>query len=304
MEGWTGGRLPRLLIVNADDFGISPGVNRGILEAHRRGILTSTTAMANMPSFQEAAAIARENPSLDVGVHLNLTSGHPVLPPEQVLGLLGPEGRFLRADRLLARLSLGRLELRQAEAEMNAQVERAMDAGIWPSHLDTHHHLHLHPALQPMAVRVALRHGIRGIRTTVEMGRAEMASRAGMLTSSAPVGKEKARGVYGKAVILSVLGMSLRKRARWAGLATPCRFRGLLLGLAFSGDALRQTLMELPEGATELMCHPGYPDEELARQTSYGPGRDAELRALLDPAARSVLEEAGVRLGRYSDLPS
>jgi hopanoid biosynthesis associated protein HpnK len=278
--------LRSLLIVNADDFGVSEGVNRGIAEAHRMGILTSTTLMANMPAFEHARQISAENPRLGVGIHLNLTGGEPVLPLRKVPHLVDGNGRFLRVDRFLIRLSTGRIPVQEIEAELSAQVERAISGGFSPTHLDSHHHVHTHPVIQPVAVRIALRYGVRGIRCPVEIG-------------PAVVG---AKGSLVKALGLSALGKLLQSRVRRAGLISPDRFRGLQLGMAFSADPLHAMLRRLPPGSTELMCHPGYPDEGLRRQTSYADGRERELRALLDLAGRDVLLETGVALGNYSDL--
>lgn len=293
----------RLLIANADDFGISEGVNQGIVEAHRRGILTSTTLMANMPAFEHAIGLSRENPSLRVGIHLNLTTGVPILPVSEIPTLVGDNGHLLRIDRMLRQLTLGRLDLRQAEAELGAQVERVLSAGLAPTHLDSHHHVHTHPVLHPIAIRIALRYGIRGIRCTTELGLAEALSLAGMLFQGAQPGEREApRGKYLKGVMLSLLGRLLQWRARRAGLVAPDHFRGLLLGLAFAPAGLHRVLRSLPAGSTELMCHPGYVDEALGRQTSYTLGRDSELRALTDPANREILGQTGTRLGSYSDL--
>lgn len=309
-----------LLIVNADDFGISEGVNKGIIEAHRRGILTSTTAMANMPAFEHAVQLARENPELGVGVHLNLTSGTPLLPPSQIPRLVRPDGRFHTLSFVLRQLTLGQLDEGQIEAELSAQVERVMSVGISPTHVDSHHHVHMHPRLQPIAIRIARCYGIRALRSTVEMGLGEALSRVRMLVNAGADGGEitktpmeanlegrtppveTPRHLYIKTVILSLLGAILRWRARRAGLAVPDHFRGLLLGLAFSTGGLSAALEQLPAGSTELMCHPGYPDQALRRQTSYADGRELELAALLDPTDRTVLQRVGIQLGTFADL--
>jgi hopanoid biosynthesis associated protein HpnK len=293
----------RRLIVNADDFGISEGVNRGIIEAHLRGILTSTTLMVNMPGFEHGVEASRDTPTLGVGVHLNLTTGVPVLPPSEIPSLVGEDGRFLRLNPTLKQLTLRRMDLKQIEAELSAQVEKAMEAGVSPTHLDSHHHVHIHPTLQPIVIRIARRFGIRGIRCTTELGLADTLRRAEMLFyQDQAAGREHPRSIYLKGIALSLFGKILQWRARRAGLAAPDHFRGLLLGLAFDPLDLHKVLRTLPPGATELMCHPGYVDEELASRTSYTIGRDYELRALTDPANREILDQVDVRLINYSDL--
>jgi chitin disaccharide deacetylase len=275
-----------MLIVNADDFGISEGVNRGIAEAHRRGILSSTTIMANMPAFDHARRISSENPNLGVGVHLTLTGGKPLLPPDKVPHLVDGAGRFLRLDRFMVRLTAGSIPGREIEAELVAQLERALEAGFPLDHLDSHHHVHAHPAIQPVAIRLALGYEIRGIRCPVEISPREVSAKPSVM----------------KALVLSTLGSLLRLRARRAGLASPDHFRGLVLGMAFSTGPLHAMLRRLPRGVTELMCHPGYPDDGLRQQTSYAEGRERELEALLDPTGRQILQQRGIALGNYSDL--
>lgn len=293
----------RFLIVNADDFGISEGVNLGIAEAHEAGILTSTSLMASMPAFDHAVGMTKRYPGLGVGVHLNLTSGTPLLPASEVATLVDRTGAFLPGPRQVARLSLGRVDPREVEAELNAQVERALRVGVRVSHLDSHHHLHAHPAVQETVVRIARRHGVRGLRAGRELGVGGACSHAGMLVGRAGAALESPRERYLKAVILSLLNRSLASRARRAALAATDHFRGLLLGLAFSAEDLQAELARLPAGSIELMCHPGHPDEALRSRTSYAAGRERELAALLHPGTREVIERAEVKLGSYSDLP-
>jgi predicted glycoside hydrolase/deacetylase ChbG (UPF0249 family) len=315
-------------------------VNRAVAEAWERGILTSATLMVNMPAFEDAVRVARAHPSLGVGVHLNLTSGTPVAAAGSVPALTGPEGRFSPLGTVLKRLSLAQLDLAQVEVELAAQIERALAAGIAVTHLDSHHHVHSHPALHGLVIGLARRYGIRAVRSTAELGVGGIARSAGMVLRGSrvgpvrpvgPVGRvgqgpaaggsegeaarvagpslegrstapETPRARYLKTVALSLFGLLLRGRARRAGLAAPDHFRGLMLDTAFDTDKLLPVLEQLPSGATELMCHPGYVDEDLRRTTSYSAGRDSELAALLDPRARALLESRGIRLGSFAEI--
>lgn len=305
--------------------------------------------MANMPAFDHAVQLWRENPGLGVGIHLNLTSGTPLISASQIPRLVRPDGRFHTLSFVLRQLTLGRLDEGQIEVELCAQAERVMSSGIQPTHVDSHHHVHMHPRLQPVVIKVAQRYGIRALRSTVELGLGEMVAQSRTLfdngDSSLPEGKarprppisiadgtihvppppdeseitkiatkvnleghipptETPRQRYLKAMLLSLFGAMLRWRARREGLAVPEHFRGLMLGPAFSTEDLLRMLERLPVGSTELMCHPGYPDEALRQQTSYADGRDLELKALLDPTERAVLQRMGVRPGTYADLYS
>lgn len=159
----------RLLVVNADDFGLTESVNRGILEAHTRGILTSTTILANGAAFDSAAALARQAPDLGVGVHLNLTEGRPVASPAEVSSLLNEHGRFLRsAAALMRKVLTGRLRADEIERELSAQIEKVQRADIRVTHLDGHKHVHMLPGILPVVLRVAQRYGIPAMRWAVE----------------------------------------------------------------------------------------------------------------------------------------
>ncbi|MDP2659278.1 MAG: ChbG/HpnK family deacetylase, partial [Dehalococcoidia bacterium] len=147
----------KVLIVNADDLGLSPGVNAGIVKAHRSGIVTSASLMANLPGAAPAVALARENPGLGIGLHLNLTAGRPLTGCPT---LLGARGSFLPLSRLLLRLAVLPRARREARAEMGAQAERLWSLGVWPDHLDSHHHIHLCRPLRRCASSLAAELGV------------------------------------------------------------------------------------------------------------------------------------------------
>jgi chitin disaccharide deacetylase len=282
------GQLARYLIVNADDFGLSPGVNAGVLAAHRDGLVTSATLMVNMPEAAETVALAP--PTLALGLHLNLTTGAPCAGAARVPSLVDADGRFARLDRLMLRLSLGGVRRADLEREVAAQIERALALGAALDHLDGHHHIHLHPAVLPVVLQVAPRYGVRGLRCAAE---------------SAPTGGAgEMLAARLKRVGNGAAARRGRARAAAAGLVTSDHFRGLSLGLAFETAALVRMLAALPPGVTELMCHPGYPDATLAARTSYAAGRERELAALTAPEARAALRARGITLTSYRDLGS
>lgn len=147
------------LIVNADDFGLTQGINAAVIRAHRQGVLTSATLMAGGLAWREAVELAAETPTLGVGVHLTLTALGPVLPPEQVPALVDSSGRFRRQ---FWRVLIWNKE--QVRAEWHAQIQRLMAAGLEPTHLDSHHHIHLWPSLMTIACELAREFGIPGVR--------------------------------------------------------------------------------------------------------------------------------------------
>jgi hypothetical protein len=158
--------VTRCLIVNADDFNLTEGVTRGILEAHCAGIVTSTTVMVNLPGLEGNRDLARACPGLGVGLHLNLTFGPPVLPPDRVSSLVNGAGRFIR-DHERLRLAGDLAEIRE---ELTAQVERFRATfGAGPSHLDTHHHIHRHPRIFEEVLNLAAGLGVPVRALTPEM---------------------------------------------------------------------------------------------------------------------------------------
>ncbi|HEY7063731.1 MAG TPA: ChbG/HpnK family deacetylase [Chloroflexota bacterium] len=274
----------RALIVNADDFGLSPGVNAGVLAAHRDGLVTSATLMANMPDA--AAAVATAPPTLALGLHLNLTSGEPCAGAARVPTLVDGSGRFLSFGRLMGTLSLGRVQRGHLEREIAAQLERALALGARLDHLDGHHHVHLHPAVRPIALRLAAAYRVGAVRCPVE---------------AAPgLGGERA-GDRARRLAIGAWARRLRRHVAAAGLRTTDHFRGLALGLAFDTPALMTLLRHLPSGLTELMVHPGNPDAALRQRTSYADGRNCELAALTAPAAVDLVRTCGIRLTSYRE---
>ena len=280
---------PALLVVNADDFGISRGVNRGIVEAHRAGLVTSTSLMANLPSAEDAVTRAAVCPELGLGLHLTLTAGRPLTPPGRIPTLVDPAGRFFVLGTLLARLTAGQVERSEIERELTAQVEWALRRGIQPGHLDSHHHVHIHPRIAPIVIRLAQTHGVQWVRSAAEGGPSPK------LLLTRP--KDAAR-----ALAISALGATLRWRLRWAGLRTADHFRGIALGTGFGERDLLPVLQSLPPGLTELMTHPGHPDQELARLTVFAEGRDRELAALTSRVARALATRHKIGLINFQQV--
>ncbi len=266
----------RILRVNADDLGFTPGVTDGILKAHQEGIVTHASIMPNGLDFDRAAALCLERPALKVGVHLVLTWGRPVLSPEAVPSLVGPEGTFHPLKVFLRRLLTGRINRAEVGREWRAQVEKVIQAGIRPGHLDSHHHVHVFPGCFRAAVGIVADCGLDWLRRPVERIRG---------------------GAYSTPSAKSLLLAGLCRR-RW-----PCRsadhFAGLAVhDLADFGPALDRLIEGLPPGLTELMVHPGEPDDDVRREDIFVDQRRTQLQALIDPARFSVLKRADVTLDR------
>ncbi len=266
------------LIINADDFGLTEGINNAVVEGYQRGVISSATLMATAPAAGHAARLAAENPGLGVGLHLNLTWGEPALPAGRVRSLLGSNGRFPGLAAAVVRLSTGRARAAELAAELEAQAEQLRALGLKATHIDSHHHLHAHPRLRQVIARVCPRLGItrmRGYRMQIS-GPKALAVR---LAAALPAG-----GGNG------------------AQMATPDRFFGIetMGGVDFTPPLVRA--LAGGKGTLEFMCHPGYADRELQEVSSYGAQRASELEVLLDPAFRRMLDACGARLVSFAGL--
>ncbi|MCX6622069.1 MAG: ChbG/HpnK family deacetylase [Acidobacteria bacterium] len=267
--------MVRSLVVNADDFGFTRDVNRGIVDAHRYGILTATTLMANGAAFDDAVRLARENPSLDVGVHCVLVGGESLLRPGRPLPLTVK-------DLLLAILA-GKLD---PCAELHAQVEKILAAGIRPTHLDTHKHTHLFPPVLNAVARLGQEFRIPWVRRPLDFPFSD-------------------RGVpWSKRALSRATGL-LRNRFHRVLAAHGCRttdhFAGFQITGRFHTAELVDLLRQLPDGLTEFMTHPGYCTEELAgAKTRLKASRQLELEALMAPETRAALTRFEIELVGYT----
>jgi predicted glycoside hydrolase/deacetylase ChbG (UPF0249 family) len=269
-------RALKQLVINADDFGFTPDVNEGIVEAHRHGILTATTMLANGAAFDDALRLARETPSLDIGAHLALVSGCSVLT-----GRPFPLG----VPQLLA--ALARRQIRPYE-ELRAQVARLVGAGLRPTHLDTHKHTHLAPPVLDAVARIGEEFGIRWVRRPFDFPPTAL---------PAPASKR---------IVSRALGL-LRGRFQRVLSRHGCRSTDHFAGFQITGRFRTAELVELmgaiPPGSTELMCHPGRCREPLRHaRTRLKESRERELEALLSNEAREALERNGVELVNYAGL--
>jgi len=284
------------LIVNADDLGWTEGVNRGIVEAHRKGLVTSCSLMANGRALESAFEAAQSNPQLGIGVHLNLSDGPPTAPAGEVRGLLNEVGELEEGpESLLLRIASRSIAMEEVEREWDAQIQKVRRNGIEPTHLDGHKHVHMLPGLFEIALRLAKKHGIRAIRVAHE----ESTLRS--VLSSA--GQQRAGVVFKQGVQargLKLLAPDAREMADHAGIATSDYFCGIAQTGVLTREGVEKLLESLPNGTTELMCHPGYVDEELRKTaTRLQESREIELQILTDGSLRKLVATRGIRLISY-----
>ncbi|HEY6337279.1 MAG TPA: ChbG/HpnK family deacetylase [Candidatus Sulfotelmatobacter sp.] len=294
----------RRLIVNADDFGFTAGVNRGIVEGHSRGVVTSSTLMANGAAFSDAVQLARTVPQLSVGCHVVLIDGVPLLdagnistPLQQDLRDQKPGARAFSESigRFALRALAGRLDPQEIEAEATAQIRKIQAAGIAVSHLDTHKHTHLFPGVLRPLLRAGAACGVRAVRNPFGPRRplrsGDLVSRPGIWTR------------YAEMRILQGFAGRFRAAVAKHGFATPDGTLGVEVTGVIDEAMFRAIVSSIPDGTWEFVCHPGYNDADLAAaKTRLRQSREIELRALTLPEARSALSQAGVNLISYRDL--
>jgi len=252
--------VAKRLIVNADDFGRSAGVNEGVLAAHAGGIVTSSTVMVLEPSAARGIREAAEKaPRISLGLHFTLTGGGAPASAARDVPTLAPGGVFPRRREDLPEVLPADEVRRELEAQIGVFQVLARKR---PSHLDCHHHVSLHPSVEPVVAAVARKYSL-------------------------PV-----RGATPDALA----------RLRAAGVRTPDRFVDRFYGESAGFETLAEILESLPEGTTELMCHPGRADERLRATSTYAAEREGEIEVLCDPAVRKILRDGGVKLIGYDAL--
>ena len=295
----------RRLIINADDFGLTSGVNHAIAEAHERGIVTSTTLMANSRAFDEAAELARSLATSDahfsVGCHVVLLDGEPLLQTNQVATLLQPNavnGRFRFRDNLneFAIASFRhKLAPGEIEAEAVAQMERIHAAGVPPSHFDTHKHAHMFPAVLRPLLRAARACKVLAVRNP--FGQVWPLPLSSIL---------RTRRLWKRLAQLNVLrnfATNFRREVESHGLRTTDGSLGVLVTGVLDLKLFAAIADSMPDGTWEFVCHPGYSDADLDQvQTRLRRSREQELQLLTSPEAREILRQRNIELISYREL--
>lgn len=275
------------LVVTSDDFGASLAVNEAVEQAHTQGILTAASLMVAGDAAADAVARAKRLPMLGVGLHLVLVEGRPMLPASAVPDLVDETGHF-RTNMALAGVNFffRPSVRRQLAAEIEAQFAAFAATGLPLDHVNAHKHFHLHPTIAGLILAVGRRHGLAAARAPVEP--------LEMIAAIEPTPQTLA----GR--IAAPYARSVARRFRAAGLIVPDQ----VLGLAWSGHMtttrVRALIERLPDGISELYCHPATSDEYPGSAPGYA--YRAELAALLDPDVRALVAERGIRLGRFADF--
>lgn len=276
----------RRLIINADDFGLTAGVNRAIIEAHEDGVVSSATLMAHGQAFEEAIDLAHSRPRLGVGCHVVLVDGVPLLERTRVESLLDGGGNrsgsphFREGIAKFGALALlGRLSADEIEAEATTQIRKLQGAGIEVTHLDSHKHTHVFPRVLRPLLRAAKSCGVTAIRNPFER------IRGSQLAASPSLWKR-----WAEVGVLRSLARQFREAVEEAGISTPDGTLAIVATGALDECLLRLMVENLPDGTWELVCHPGYNDSDLqAIRTQLRESREQELRILTSQSTRDLL---------------
>jgi len=276
---------PRLLIVNADDFGLTERISAGILRGHREGIVTSTSVLAIGPAYPKVAPWLADAPGLGVGVHLAAVGEDPpLLSASEIPSLVDGRGHFSEGYKgFILRLMAGRVDPDDLEREFAAQLELVLELGVPITHLDAHQHVHLWPSVRKVVLKLARRYNVAAVRVSRHRG-------------FSPVG-------FG----VTFLGHRLAVHAGRAGLRHPDDATGIEIAGQLDSATLERVLSKLAarRGAesAEIAVHPGEPDDPDRHRYQWGYRWADELSALTSPAARAAVDRHGFVLATYADLP-
>lgn len=294
----------RRLIINADDLGLTPGVNRAIFEAQERGVVTSSTLMANSRAFDDAAgkatSSARAGAHLSVGCHVVLVDGEPLLPADRVPTLLQnpPNGRRKFRDSLndfVVASFRNKLNPSEIEAEATAQIARIQAAGVELSHFDTHKHAHMFPAVLRPLLRAASARKVRAVRNPF-----------GQVWPLPWTSVLRTRRVWKRFAQLNVLrrfAAGFRQEVEAHGLRTTDGSLGVLVTGVLDLNLFTAIIESMPKGTWEFVCHPGYNDADLdSVPTRLRQSREQELQVLTSREAKQILRQQQIELISYRDL--
>ncbi|NLD27619.1 MAG: hypothetical protein BWY40_00030 [bacterium ADurb.Bin270] len=275
--------MNKTVIINADDFGITTDVSKGILKAAEGGSVRATSVMTNCTEFQESIALLNKSePNLDIGLHINLTWGRPLTNPSEIPSLVDDQGRFLSRSKLLVKCFMGLINSDHAYKELYAQAEKLASQGINITHLDGHHHIQAFPKITEAAERVSREFGISYVRSSFE-GKWYSLHKAAL-----------------RRFAILLMPASRPKYWRNRSFVTSDNFGGFNLG---SGPKIKERWLKaakrIQEGTTEIMVHPGYCPEKL---DGYGAMREDEVPILSDTWLKKIMEEHQVEISSFREL--
>jgi hopanoid biosynthesis associated protein HpnK len=282
----------KLLVVNADDFGLDPAVNAAIAKAHKNGLLTSASLLIAAPHAAAAIEFARSHPNLGVGLHLCLVDGRAAALPDKIPSLATADGQLPPSPFALSArfLSHPRLDA-DIETELRTQISQFMATGLRPTHFDTHQHTHLHPRVLKIVMRLAREHGVNFIRAPVEP-----------LLPSIRCNRQRLPRKLVRWAIFAALGSRTKRQLQRENFRTVDRAVGVLDPGHLREEFLASYLRRLPDGLTEMFFHPADRPADPLVEMQRGYEHAAELRALYSPRLRQLINDSGIRLTNFREL--
>ena len=279
-----------IFIVNADDFGLSSEVNEGIIQAFQRGIVTSASLVPSGAALRQAVQFIKENPMIDVGIHLTLVGETPLLDPREIPTLVDEDGRFREsAFMFFSAYMKKRISMDDVERELCAQFEKINEHGVSISHVDSHQHIHMLPKILEITIRLAEKYGIRHIRYPREKIRLE----------SIYSFRKYPRLI--QQIALNLFCLYSRQRIRPYSIG---RFHGFFHGGGMGKSALMKTLSIKEDGISEIMVHPAIIKKENSMKTYYKWNYkwQEEYEGLIDPDILDMVIKHGIKLAKFSDI--
>lgn len=268
---WFKNNAKKKLVINADDFGLAKGINNGIISAYKKGIVSSASIITAAKHADDAIKLAKENPGLEVGIHLVLVEEKPISPPESIPSLINDKGLFYsNYFEFGINYLMNKVKLSDIEKEFRAQIEKLRKSGIEVAHIDSHQYLHMFPPILKIVIRLAKENKIKFIR----LPKANMPS------------------FNLKELFLYFLSIGSIRYLKENNIKFSNRVEGIKTAGRLNRKKLEQILSNIKEGVTELICHPGFADEEYKSNYShwrYNP--ESELESLCDPSLKNLLED-------------
>ncbi len=278
------------LIINADDFGLHPSINEGIIEGYTKGLITSTTLMAGAPYFDDAIRLAKAHPRLGVGVHLTRVAAEPVADPDTIPTLLDDNRQFY-ADygAFIKRYGKGKVSMEEVRREFDAQIARVMESGIAITHFDSHQHLHVLPGIREVAIELAQKYQIHAMRCPAESPFFD-----GLAWQQV------------KRVIerdgLSFFAWMAKQKMKRAGILAPRAFWGMLYGGQMTEENLLRILPNLRDGVNEIMIHPGASNHVLRAAFPWQYHWEDEKNAVSSYKVKEYVQQHGIQMISFGEF--
>ncbi len=283
--------MAKLLIINADDFGLTNSINSGIIKAFKEGIVTSASLMVTGPAFNNARELIRTSPDLDIGLHLTLTNEKPILKPEYIKSLVDKNGDFLPLFNFMLKYFMGRINKGELELEIRSQFEKAINSGIKITHVDSHNHIHILGCISGIVIKLCKEFNIKYIRLSDEKIGLEY------------ILFEFSLKRFLLLCIIKTLAINARSEIKKAGLKSTQFFFGFLNSGNLKIGNIKKIISSLKDGLSEFMVHPGKLNNELAaRYGNWNYNWEGELDLLTQQAPKILFEKKSIIKSNFKNL--